>query len=145
MHDRYATTKLVDLLLARELAAQLSATAQPNPEANPVIVNSVNPGLCKSNLFQDLVSFGQFVVAVGSFFVGRTIEQGSRALMAGVEGGRASHGKYVDSGVIGDPSPFVLSEKGAVVQRKVWDELMGILEGIQPGVTASVTQVPSLL
>ncbi|KAH6626953.1 hypothetical protein B0J18DRAFT_426109 [Chaetomium sp. MPI-SDFR-AT-0129] len=145
MNDRYATTKLLDLLLARELAARLDAAAQPNPEANPIIVNAVNPGLCKSNLFQDLVSFGQFVVSVGTFFVGRTIEQGSRALMAGVEGGRASHGKYVDSGVIGDPSPFVLSEKGAVVQKKVWEELMGILEGIWPGVTASVTQVPSLL
>ena len=98
--------------------------------------------MCKSQLFRNVDPIRGFLLAVGMFLMGRTIEHGSRALMAAVAGGRESHGKYVDSGKVDDTSAFVMSEKSKPTQKKVWDELMEILEGIEPGVTANVTQGP---
>jgi len=43
-HDRYSTTKLLDVFLARKIA-QL-----PKVTANGIVVNSVNPSLCQSDL-----------------------------------------------------------------------------------------------
>jgi NAD(P)-dependent dehydrogenase (short-subunit alcohol dehydrogenase family) len=141
MHDRYGTTKLLDVLLVQELAARLDAASAAS--VSPIVVNTANPGLCKSSLFRNVLLIGQFLLAVATAIIGRTTEQGSRALMAAVAGGRESHGKYVDSGRVDDPSAFVLSEEGKLVQKKVWGELMEILEGIEPGVTAVVTKVSS--
>ncbi|KAL2127655.1 hypothetical protein VTI74DRAFT_10366 [Chaetomium olivicolor] len=137
MQERYSTTKLLDILVVQELAERLDASAAGH---SPIIANTANPGLCKSSLFRDLPFFVQWLLAPAMFFIGRTIEEGSRALMAAVAGGRESHGKYVDSGKVDDPSTFVLSVEGKAVQKRVWDELMEILEGIEPGVTANVSQ-----
>jgi retinol dehydrogenase 12 len=121
----------------QELAERLDAASAG---ASPVVVNTANPGLCKSSLFRDVHAIGQLMVTGLTLLIGRTSEQGSRALMAAVDGGRESHGKYVDSGKVEDPSFFVQSEKGKAVQKRLWDELMEILEGIEPGVTRNVTQ-----
>lgn len=138
MDERYGTTKLLDILIVQELAERLDAAS---PAANPIVVNTANPGLCKSNLFRDVFRIGQFLVSALTFCIGRTSEQGSRALMAAVAGGKESHGKYVDCGRVDDPSLFVLSEDGRATQKKVWSELLEILEGIEPGVTSNVTPV----
>jgi NAD(P)-dependent dehydrogenase (short-subunit alcohol dehydrogenase family) len=136
-YDRYGTTKLLDILIVQELAARLDAASATG---SPIVVNTANPGLCKSSLFRDLPWYAQPFLAGAMLLLGRTVEEGSRALMAAVAGGKESHGKYVDSGRVDDPSPFVLSDEGKAVQKKVWDELMEILEGIEPGVTARFTQ-----
>lgn len=36
------------------------------------------------------------------------------------------------------PSAWVRSEKGAETQKRVYEELMEILEGIQPGITGNI-------
>ncbi|KAK3296943.1 uncharacterized protein B0H64DRAFT_390794 [Chaetomium fimeti] len=140
MHDRYGTTKLIDILVVQELAARLDAASAG---ASPIVVNSANPGLCKSDLFRDLFSIGQWFLNLSVLLLGRTSEQGSRTLTEAIAGGRESHGKYVDGGKVDYPSRFVVSEKGKMVQKKLWDELMEILERIEPGITANVNQVPS--
>jgi NAD(P)-dependent dehydrogenase (short-subunit alcohol dehydrogenase family) len=140
MHDRYGTTKLLGILIVQELAERLDAASAGT---SPIVVNTANPGLCKSSLFRHIIAIGQFLLAIATFLIGRTSEEGSRAFMAAVAGGRESHGKYVDSGKVDDPSAFVLSEEGKAAQKKVWAELMEILEGIEPGVTANVSRVPA--
>jgi hypothetical protein len=47
-HDRYSTTKLLDVILARKIA-QL-----PKVMASGVVINSVNPSLCKSDLGREI-------------------------------------------------------------------------------------------
>ncbi len=140
MEERYSTSKLLDILVVRELAGRLDAASAG---ASPVIVNTANPGLCKSSLFRDVFFVGRILVASLVFLLGRTSEEGSRALMAAAAGGHETQGKYVDSGVVDSPSQFVLSEDGKRAQQRVWTELMGILEGIEPGVTLNVNQGPA--
>ncbi|KAL2177945.1 uncharacterized protein P884DRAFT_222463 [Thermothelomyces heterothallicus CBS 202.75] len=139
LQERYMTTKLLDILIMQELAAQLDAASAG---ASPIVVNAANPGLCKSSLFRNVFLIGQFFLAILTFVLGHTSEQGARALLAAAAGGRKTHGKYVDCGKVDDPSPFVLSKEGKVVQKRVWDELMEILDGIEPGVSANVKQAP---
>jgi NAD(P)-dependent dehydrogenase (short-subunit alcohol dehydrogenase family) len=140
MQERYATTKLLVVLAVQELAERLDAASAG---ASPVVVNTSNPGMCKSQLFRHVDVISRCAVGFVVFLIGRTMEHGSRALMAAVAAGRESHGKYVDSGKVDDPSAFVMSEEGKTTQKRVWDELMEILEGIEAGVTANVTQLSS--
>ena len=70
-----------------------------------------------------------------SWIIARSPDQGARILMAAAEGGRETHGKYIDSGKVHDPSKFALSDEGKKAGKKAWGELMEILETIEPGST----------
>jgi retinol dehydrogenase 12 len=84
---QYNDTKLMGLLLARELAAHVSA--------DEVIVETVNPGICKSELGRDQ-SFGVRVAQkISRAMLARTSEVGSRNYMAAAALGREAHGAYV--------------------------------------------------
>ncbi|KAK3995040.1 putative Dehydrogenase/reductase [Cladorrhinum sp. PSN332] len=133
--DRYGVSKLLDVLLARELAEKLDQRAGGAGKI-PIIVNSVNPGLCgATSLFRSVPWFVGIVLTFLSLIMARSSDQGARVLMAAAEGGRETHGKYIDSGKVHDPSPFVLSDEGKKAGEKAWDELMEILEKIEPGST----------
>lgn len=58
--------------------------------------------------------------------------------MAAAAAGRQSHGKYMDSCVVRDPSNLVISQEGIMLQERVYKELIGILENIQPGISQRV-------
>ncbi|KAK4167999.1 putative Dehydrogenase/reductase [Cladorrhinum sp. PSN259] len=133
--DRYAVSKLLDVLLTRELAETLDQRAG-GANKIPIIVNSVNPGLCgATSLFRSVPWFVSIIVVAMSWIMARTSDQGARILMSAAEGGRETHGKYIDSGKVLDPSPFALSEEGKKAGKKAWGELMEILEDIEPGST----------
>ncbi|KAK4138669.1 NAD(P)-binding protein [Trichocladium antarcticum] len=134
--DRYGTSKLIDILVARELAERLNAA---HGDRSPVTVNIANPGLCKSSLFRNTPFYVRWAMAAACFVLGRTSEVGSRALLAAATMGRTSHGRYVDSGRVDCPSAFVMSWEGRMVQPALFDELMEILESIAPGVTGNIT------
>lgn len=124
MKNRYASSKLMAILLLRELVARMSESA--------VVVNMVNPGLCHSQLARELgLGFWLFKLVVA-----RSTEVGSRTLVAGAAAGPDSHGMYMTDGRIADTalSPFVRSQEGQLAQRKLWDELIGIIEVVSPGI-----------
>jgi retinol dehydrogenase 12 len=131
--DRYNTSKLLDVMLTRELARRLDSL-----ENNPIIVNSINPGLCKSELFRHAKFPLNMVIRIGSFLLARSTEMGSRTLVAGAVAGKESHGKYMDSCKVHTPSPYVESEEGNRMQAKLFTELMAVLDGIEPGVSKNV-------
>lgn len=91
----------------------------------------MNPGLCHSELARDS-GWGLWLLKL---CLARSTEVGSRSLGAAAAAGRESHGAYITDGEVGNDglSPFVSSADGARAQEKVWRELGGILEGIQPG------------
>lgn len=65
----------------------------------------------------------------------RTTEVGARTLVHGGLQGPQSHGKYLSSCQIAEPSKFVRSQEGRREQERVWRELVAKLEGIKPGIT----------
>jgi len=54
MQLRYPTSKLLNLFFARELASRL-------PEDSPLVINTINPGLCFSGLRRNLPLSSQII------------------------------------------------------------------------------------
>ncbi|KLU88784.1 hypothetical protein MAPG_07767 [Magnaporthiopsis poae ATCC 64411] len=130
--DRYNVSKVMILMCARELARRLDEGSGNNP----VIVNALNPGMCRSQLFRHTPFPLNWILAVGGRIVGRSSEEGARTLVAGAAAGRESHGRYMLDCVVvdGAESPLVRSDEGRAVQVKVFDEIMDDLEKVQPGI-----------
>ena len=129
--DRYNTSKLLSIWAVRELASHM-------PPNDPVIVNCINPGLCRTSLFRHAAFPLNYIVNVALRLIGRTSEIGSRTLIAGAAADKGSHGQYIDSCQVRDPSKLVISEEGRVLQKRVYDELLQVLETIHPGIMTNV-------
>ncbi|TPX59390.1 hypothetical protein CcCBS67573_g09092 [Chytriomyces confervae] len=128
--DRYNVTKLMQVLLARELAKSV--------DSDKVILNFLNPSLCHSNLTSTAKGFASFVVESFKYLIGRSTEVGSRTLVHALTIGKESHGQYLSSCKVEEPAPFVLSAEGAIVQKRLWDELSEILESARPGILSNI-------
>ncbi|KAJ4352841.1 hypothetical protein N0V95_003888 [Ascochyta clinopodiicola] len=128
MEERYQVSKLLEVLAIRAMAETKSATQIP------VTINTVNPGLCHSELARE----SGWGLAILKFFLARSTELGSRNLVHAASMGPESHGQYVGDCVIVQPSKYVLSQEGWKDQQRVWKELSAKLEGIQKGVTSNL-------
>ncbi|KAL1613641.1 hypothetical protein SLS54_010395 [Diplodia seriata] len=138
MPDRYNVSKLLEVLVVRELAASPSLMGGDSHSPYPVVVTAPNPGLCASALRREMYE-GSFFMRWGVWLMERLLErsseEGARNFVACASAGEAYHGRYVSDGVPKEPAALVRSEEGAVLQKRVWEELRDILEGIEPGVT----------
>ncbi|PBP21262.1 short chain dehydrogenase [Diplocarpon rosae] len=131
--DRYNVSKLLELLALRELALAMSASGKPQ-----VILNTLTPGLCHSQLMRH-ASFPLNILApIGKFFLARTTEVGSRTLVAAASATEDTHGMYLQDCEIKEPSRWVRSKKGKEVQGKFYEELLETLEKIEPGITRNI-------
>jgi NAD(P)-dependent dehydrogenase (short-subunit alcohol dehydrogenase family) len=126
--DQYPISKLLEVFAVR------SIVARHDPSTYPVTINTVNPGLCHSELGRDFPTFGFWLIKL---LLARSTEVGSRTLVHAATQGPESHGQYMSDCDIGVPAPFVTSEEGKRVQERVWDELTRKLEVIKPGVTTN--------
>ncbi len=78
------------------------------------------------------------MLTVAKALIARSTEVGSRTLVHSAAAGPESHGHYMSECKVKEPSKFVRSKEGAVTQQRVHDELMEILENIQPGITSNI-------
>ena len=128
---RYPESKLLQVLLVRAIAPLMQKSN------GGVVLNMLNPGLCHSALSRD----SGIMLEIVKFFLARSTEVGSRTLVASAEVGKESHGKYMtDSSIAYEGqsdgiSAWARSEDGKLLQERLWTEVRGILNEIQPGVT----------
>jgi NAD(P)-dependent dehydrogenase (short-subunit alcohol dehydrogenase family) len=128
MAERYMTSKLLEVLIIRDIAPRLAGSG--------VILNMLNPGLNKTTLG----GHDSLVLVIMRALLGRKVDVGARTYVAAAVAGGESHGKYMTDGHVDDGalSSFVRSTEGKEVGKRVWSELKQILEDIEPGVTGSV-------
>ena len=131
--DRYNVSKLLEILTIRELAPAMKASGKPM-----VILNTLTPGFCHSELMRHAVFPLNLLAWIGKKLIARTTEVGSRTLVAAADAGVDSHGVYMTDCKLGEVSRWVRSEKGKVAQARVYAELLQILDGIEPGVTQNI-------
>ncbi|KAL8672595.1 MAG: hypothetical protein Q9168_002938 [Polycauliona sp. 1 TL-2023] len=129
MNSRYAVTKLMEILIVRELAARIDQSTKPK-----VIVNCLTPGFCHSEFSRNSKGMDLLIFKASKFLLARTTEVGSRTLVAAAGAREESHGKYMADSKISFMSPFVNSPEGEETQRRLWEELVEKLERIHPGV-----------
>ncbi|EJD41522.1 NAD(P)-binding protein [Auricularia subglabra TFB-10046 SS5] len=134
MLDRYSVSKLIQLFAVRELAA-LTRDSQPF-----VAVNALNPGLCYSDLDRNAKGFQAFQITTLRALMAWTAEEGSRTLVHAAAAGRESHGGYMSAAKLKPEAvaPFVTTQEGAEVQKRLWAELAAKLEKFQPGITSTI-------
>ncbi|KAI5866011.1 hypothetical protein GGS23DRAFT_555042 [Durotheca rogersii] len=146
MNERYYTSKLLQILLARALADALDKQGGDDAGAGRVVVNSLTPGYCVSGLLNDAVGFHGFAFWLLAKAVARTTEVGGRVLVAAITKGKENHGMYLNDGEVQESalSPFVRSTEGSLAQAKVWRELVILLEQTCPGIREIVGTQGSL-
>lgn len=103
-----------------------------------VILNTLNPGFCRTALFRHNRFPASAALAVTTRLLGRSAESGSRVLVYAAAAGPETHGRWLDSCETREPSAFVRSAEGQEAQARVYEELMAILEGIEPGITKNI-------
>ncbi|KAF6820594.1 short-chain dehydrogenase reductase family [Colletotrichum plurivorum] len=131
MYDsRYNVSKLMQLLLARELADKISSGDKPGN----VVVSVANPGLAHSEVARNVGYIHGKVIRVVFWLVARTAEQASRTVVLAAEGGQETNGQYLDDGKVGSASALATSEEGLKIQKQLWEELLAKLEDISPGI-----------
>jgi retinol dehydrogenase 12 len=131
--DRYNVSKLLEILTVRSLAPAMTTSSKPK-----VILNTLTPGFCHSELMRDAVFPLNLLGWIGKKLIGRTTEMGSRTLVAAACAGEVSHGQYMTDCQVGEVSAWTRSEMGNETQKRVYDELMVILDRIEPGVTKNI-------
>jgi len=131
--DRYNTSKLLEIMIVRELAHATSNSGKPL-----VVINTVNPGYCVSQLQRHATPVLYFFIKLGGLILARTTEEGSRTLFAGAVAGEESHGMYMSDCKVKEPSAFVRSKDGLDTQKKVYEQLLKVLEGVEPEITKNI-------
>ncbi|KAF1982919.1 short-chain dehydrogenase/reductase-like protein [Aulographum hederae CBS 113979] len=131
-HDqKYNISKLLEVLLVRELASRLSPPGTSSPA---IILNTLTPGLCNSQLMRHANPLLAVGAKIGKVLLARSTEVGSRTLVWAALAGEESHGMYMADCKVAGPSRWVRSEEGREAQKRVWEEVVGILEGVVPGI-----------
>jgi len=117
---RYQDSKLLNVFFARELSERLCD--------KPLIVNTVNPGLCHSELGRHATGLTAWMGWLFKNLLARSTEQGSRQFIWACIGGKDNveelRGAYISSMKVQEPSDSVVSEEGKRAQTKLWDALI---------------------
>jgi hypothetical protein len=98
-----------------------------------VTVNCVTPGWCHSQL--DRNSERGAVVEFVKSRIARTTEAGGNTLVDAAVKGAETHGKYLQDCDVRRCSEVVEGPQGPALMQRFWDELIGELEKLEPGVT----------
>ncbi|KAF9777461.1 hypothetical protein IL306_004430 [Fusarium sp. DS 682] len=131
--EHYSKTKLVQLIFMTQFAKAIEASGK-----GFVIVNGVHPGFCSTPLFNNTpFPFNLIFKGLLALF-GRTPEVGSRALLAGAFADESLNGKYMANGALHEVPKTMQGDDGEKLCKQVWEELVGLLEEIEPGVTENI-------
>ncbi|KAK0620803.1 putative short-chain dehydrogenase/reductase family protein [Immersiella caudata] len=130
MGERYYVSKMIQLLVARELASELGKEGKEGR----VAVSVANPGFCKTEIMRHGSALFEVYMKAMRRILALTAEEGGRTLVLPASADESSNGQYFDYGKVGKPSDFVLSDEGSQTQKKLWGELTARLERIHPGI-----------
>ncbi|KAK7031654.1 hypothetical protein R3P38DRAFT_3393524 [Favolaschia claudopus] len=137
MSSRYLLTKLLNIFFVRAFNDRL-------PSSTPLVIDAINPGLCKTELMREADGIASLFVALLLNIVAFSAEQGSRQLVYGAvanaENPEAFRGQYISACQVTEVSDFVLSPEGVKAQDRLWDELIEILGKVDSRVPAIASQ-----
>ncbi|KAJ6539623.1 short-chain dehydrogenase/reductase family protein [Mycena capillaripes] len=122
--QRYSDTKLMVTMWIRELANRIDASV--------VTVNSVCPGMVKTNINNKQPWYIRNLVNVIFGIRGRSAEVGARTLINAVSAGPETHGKMLGDYTVWQ-NTFLEMETGKKIEKRVWEETLAAAESFAPG------------
>lgn len=105
------------------------------PERTGVVITMVAPGLCSTGLGRDARTFTKIMHEGVRAMMARTAEVGSRTFLHGLVVGEEGHGKLLSGCRIKEfwVPAWLTNEEGQKLQKRIWEELVSMLESVQPG------------
>ena len=95
--SRYYLSKLLEMYAVEELAKLTRAS----PKGDDVIINDVNPGMVVTEAMREWTGLKAALLKAMQVSLFRSTEVGSRTLINAAEGGKETHGQYMDDCKIG--------------------------------------------
>ena len=80
---------------------ELAKLTRASRKGDGVIVNLINPGMVVSGALREWTGFKAFQLKVLQVLLFRSTEVGSRTILNAAEGGKDTHGQYMDDCKIG--------------------------------------------
>ena len=80
---------------------ELAKLTRDSPNGDSVVINDVNPGMVVTEAMREWTGIKAGFLKVLQVLVMRSTEVGSRTLINAVEGGKDTHGQYMNDGKIG--------------------------------------------
>lgn len=117
-------------MLMRRLAAAVSASG------GHVVVNALNPGLCKTQLFRRVGWPLSWLLWLAVALLARDAEMGSRTLMAAALAGDDTHGQCMSDCKLAAWPAVMRGDAGAALMDRLWHELVAIVDAMEPGIVA---------
>ncbi|KAI1369730.1 retinol dehydrogenase 12 [Xylaria arbuscula] len=117
----YQKAKLLQIFFVSKLAEEINS--------DDIIINSVNPGLCRgTQFFHNRGDWSAIVVWVAEIFKwvnARGLAAGASTYVdAVVVRGKESHGSYVSEWAIRPYPEIMYTDEGALVRERLWEETM---------------------
>ncbi|KAK0385081.1 hypothetical protein NLU13_7559 [Sarocladium strictum] len=130
----YPISKAVQIMATKELARLVPMSW------SGVVLNLVDPGICKTNLSRNAPEGFRKGLAELHETIGRTAEEGSRTLLHGAVAGEESHGLVLGSCELTEEQvPAWINGKEAVQYQKVlWEGIAKELERVSPGCVKAI-------
>lgn len=88
---------MMELLLVRELAEQVTKSSKPGR----ITVSILNPGFVRTEIMRDGTWLFHIYYLCLAALLARTAEEGGRILVNAAEGGRETHGQFLDDCKVG--------------------------------------------
>ena len=88
----------MQLFLTRQLALEVSKSSQPGS----VIISTINPGHVRTDILREATVVDNLWMKPANRLLGRTTEVGGRTLVNAAEGGKETHGQYLDDCKVGE-------------------------------------------
>jgi retinol dehydrogenase 12 len=134
MTDRYNVSKLLQVILVKKLAEETEASGK-----GAVVMTSLSPGLCATDLFRHVPWPISWIINLGLFLFARTPEVGARTVMtAAWHEGDTANGCYMTDCLERQFPKIMRGETGEALQKRVWDETTEILEQLEPEVVSNI-------
>lgn len=90
-------SKLLEMYGIQELAKRTRAS----PKGDKVIINDVNPGMVVTEVMKEWTGIWGVFLSILQVTLFRKAEVGSRTIMNAAEGGKETHGQYMNDCKIG--------------------------------------------
>jgi len=120
----YPDSKLLLSMWVRELSLHVSPKL--------VLVNSLCPGLVQTDFERNSGGILKFIAGIVRRLIGRSLEAGARTLVfAGALAGEDTHGELVADNKVKSATPFILSEEGSAMQKKLWEETVAVADELK--------------
>lgn len=105
----------------------------------PIVINSLDPCFCKTNLADELTGGFKVVFKIFEFMFARPAEEGSRLLVKATTAGRGTHGRYMRAGFLQEYHSVITSDQEVERREYTWKQVGKKLEELQPGVLTALS------